>query len=205
MLKKEIAFEDLNGDLVNEIHYFHLSKAELVRMEMSETGGLSKHLEEVVASNDGKKIIETFEKLVLDAYGQKSEDGRTFIKNPELRAQFAASEAYSAIFMELVTDAGKAAEFVNGIVPRGLEQDVAKLGKLEGLPQVLDAPKGVRGGHPSDPAAKPAEPEVAVPAREDSPGVPRVLSMDEARAMPSEELHRLLSRGEAILGDSSGG
>jgi hypothetical protein len=193
LLKKSITFEDLNGQEVTEDHFFHLSKADLVEMELSQEGGLSKKLEEVVESGDGKSIIETFKKLVLDAYGKKSDDGRRFIKTPELRAEFEGSEAYSALFMELVTNADAAAEFVNGIVPRGMEQDVEKLRQV-----------GEDRRHPSDPAAKPVEPPMARPAQ-GGPGVPRVINPDEAREMEQSELSRLLASGEAILGNSREG
>lgn len=127
MLKKTIKYTDFNGDEVSEDHFFHLSKAELVELEMSEKGGLSEVLQRIIDAEDGKRIIAEFKKIVLGAYGQRSEDGRRFVKNQTLRDEFESSEAYSTLFMELVTDAGKAAEFVNGIVPQGLADDAAKI------------------------------------------------------------------------------
>jgi hypothetical protein len=127
MLKKTIVYEDFNGTTVTEDHYFHLTKADLVEMEMSHKGGLHQHLQKIVDSEDGKAIIMEFKMLILGAYGKKSEDGRRFIKTQELRDEFASSEAYSTLFLELCTNAEAAAEFVNGIVPAGLEADLAKL------------------------------------------------------------------------------
>ena len=71
----------------------------------------------ITAAKDGKQIIALFKDIVLRAYGEKSADGRRFVKNQEIRDAFAQTQAYSDLFMELATDAKKAAEFVNGIVP----------------------------------------------------------------------------------------
>ena len=60
-----------------------------------------------------------FKDIILRAYGEKSADGKRFIKNQELRDAFAQTEAYSDLFMELATDAEAAAKFINGIIPQG--------------------------------------------------------------------------------------
>jgi hypothetical protein len=120
MLKKTISFEDFNGHQVTEDYYFHLSKAELIEMEVSQKGGLSEMMQRIVTSEDGAQIIAMFKKIVLTAYGIKSEDGRRFIKSPELRDSFEQTEAYSTLFMELATDGKAAGDFVNGIVPADL-------------------------------------------------------------------------------------
>lgn len=120
MLKKTITYTDYNGAERTEDFYFNLTKAELMKMEMSATGGLAESIKRIVEANDAPAIIKTFEELVLKAYGEKSEDGKRFIKSDELSTAFSQTEAYSQIFMELATDPDKAAEFVNGIVPNGV-------------------------------------------------------------------------------------
>jgi len=84
-------------------------------MELSYNGGLSKTIEKIIAEQDSKRIIEIFKGLILKAYGEKSPDGKRFIKNDELCASFVQSEAYSELFMELATNADSAASFVNGL------------------------------------------------------------------------------------------
>lgn len=187
MLKKTITFNDFNGNEVTETHHFHLSKAELVEMEVSHPGGLHKWLEQVIESEDGKAIIQTFKDLILDSYGKKSDDGKRFVKTTELREQFQSGNAYEALFMELCTNAGSAAAFVNGLLPTGLEQDLEKITDKPSTPPVLDAPVGKRGG------------EV-----EAEPVKQRVLSQVEIREMPSDELQRLLASGEARIASSGG-
>lgn len=117
MLKKTFTYTDYNGVERTEDHYFNLSKAELMEMELSTTGGLAEMINKIVAAQDAPAIVKIFKELVLKAYGQKSDDGRRFIKSKELSDSFAQTEAYSQLFMELATNADAAAAFVNGIVP----------------------------------------------------------------------------------------
>ena len=77
-----------------------------------------------------KGLIDLFKDLILRSYGEKSADGRRFIKSKELSTAFSQTEAYSELFMELVTDAEKAAEFVNGITP-AIPTDKATLKDIE--------------------------------------------------------------------------
>jgi hypothetical protein len=133
MLKKTISYTDFDGNERKEDFYFNLSKAEIMEMEYGVTGGLASMLEKIVQANDNVKIISVFKDIVCKAYGEKSVDGKRFIKNPELLESFTQSEAYSELFMELATDAGKASEFINSILPANMPQDHLKAQKkLEG-------------------------------------------------------------------------
>ena len=125
MLKKTITYVDYNDVERTEDFYFNLSKAEVMEMQMSTTGGLAEMIQRIVSAQDAPAIIKVFKDLVLKAYGQKSPDGKRFIKNEELTAEFAQTEAYSQLFMELATDADAAAAFVNGIVPADVAKQVA--------------------------------------------------------------------------------
>lgn len=120
MLKKTVTYVDYNGVERTEDFYFNLSKAEVAEMEMSVEGGFSKMLEEIVKSNDNARILELFKQMVLKAYGEKSADGKRFVKSKELSEAFSQTEAYSEIFMELALDEKAAAAFVNGIMPANL-------------------------------------------------------------------------------------
>ena len=117
MIKKTITYTDYNGVERTEDFYFNLNKAELMKMEMSTNGGMAEMIQRVVAAQDAPAIIAIFEDLIQRAYGVKTPDGRGFVKSPADLAAFMSTEAYSILFMELATDADKAAEFVNGIVP----------------------------------------------------------------------------------------
>lgn len=117
MLKKTITYTDYNGVERKEDFYFNLSKAEVMEMEMSTSGGLAEMIQRIVAEQDAPAIIKLFKDLVLKAYGQKSPDGKRFIKSEELSEAFSQTEAYSNLFMELATDSDAASKFVNGIIP----------------------------------------------------------------------------------------
>ena len=118
MLKKTISYTDFDGNERTEDFYFNLSKAEIMEMELGVVGGMTQMLNKIVATQDSKKIIETFKDIILKAYGEKSPDGRRFIKNQELTDAFSQTEAYSELFMELATNADAAAAFINGIAPK---------------------------------------------------------------------------------------
>lgn len=117
MLKKTITYIDYNGTERKEDFYFNLSKAEIMEMEMGTTGGMVEMINKIVAAQDAPAIIDVFKKMILKAYGEKSADGKRFIKSKEISEAFSQTEAYSQLFMELATDADAASKFVNGIVP----------------------------------------------------------------------------------------
>lgn len=126
MIKKTVTYTDYNGVERTENFYFNLSKAEVMEMQMTAEGGLAESIQKIVDAKDAPAIIRVFKDLVLKAYGVKSDDGRRFMKvkpdGTRYADDFAETEAYSQIFMELATDADEAAKFVNGIVPADLAQ-----------------------------------------------------------------------------------
>lgn len=126
MLKITKTYEDFNGVERTEDFYFNLTKADLAELEMSVNGGLTTLLNNMSRAKDGKSIIEYSKKLVLTAYGEKSLDGREHYKSDEIRAKFAATQAYSDIFMEVATNDKKAAEFVMGILPKDIREEAMK-------------------------------------------------------------------------------
>lgn len=125
MIKKTITYADYNGVERTEDFYFNLSKAEIMEMELSTTGGLAEMIQRIVAAQDQPAIIKIFKELILKAYGEKSPDGKRFVKSDEISTAFAQTEAYSQLFMELATDADAAAKFVNGIVPADMAKQLA--------------------------------------------------------------------------------
>lgn len=130
MLKKTIKYTDYNGVEREEPFYFNLTKAEIMEMEMSTVGGFAEMIEKIVAAQDTPTLIRIFKDLILKAYGEKSPDGRGFIKLDEegrpLSNKFVQTEAYSELFMELATDAEAATAFINGIVPADVAKEASK-------------------------------------------------------------------------------
>ena len=116
MTKKTITYVDLNGVERTEDFYFDLSKPEIVKMQASAKGGYDVQLKSIAASPNGALIMEFFENFIKRAYGEKSDDARRFMKSEEISRAFMETPAYEALFEELVTDAGAAADFVNAVL-----------------------------------------------------------------------------------------
>lgn len=156
MHKRTMTYKDYNGTEVTEDFYFNLSKADLIKMQLSEKVGLHEHMSQVVRSQDGPRIVELFEKIVLLAYGDRTEDGR-FIQTQEVRDRFASTAAYSDLFVLLATDAAAAAEFINATMPNKVEMEelTASLNAQSAAPAPtteLDASAPVLEEKPEEPA-----------------------------------------------------
>lgn len=123
MLKKTITYTDYDGVERTEGFYFNLTKAEIVEMEYDIDGGIKKMLEQITEKLDGKRIMAFVKKVILKSYGEKSPDGKRFIKSEELSRAFEQTEAYSDLFIELVTDSKKCADFINAITPEVAKAD----------------------------------------------------------------------------------
>lgn len=138
MLKKTITYTDYNGNQRTEDFYFNLSKAELMEMEMSTTGGLTEMVKRIIQTQNTPEILKVFKAIILKSYGVKSDDGKRFIKKPELTEEFEQTEAYSNLFMELLRDEKKAADFINGLLPADIAKQVEEQQNLENKQQLLD-------------------------------------------------------------------
>lgn len=122
MLKKTIPYTDYNGNDRTEDFYFNLSETEITEMELSIEGGFTDYIQRIVKAKDAPSLIKNFKEIVLKAYGEKSQDGRRFVKSPELSEAFSQTEAFNKLFMELVMDDGAGADFINGIIPDSLRE-----------------------------------------------------------------------------------
>lgn len=126
MLKRNIKYTDFNGQEQHEVFYFNLTKAELVELEASYSGGLEDTIKAISESQDIKTLIGIFKELILMAYGEKSADGKQFVKTDDIRQSFASTAAYSELFMQLATDEKAAIEFIQGILPADMVEEVKK-------------------------------------------------------------------------------
>lgn len=185
MLKRQVTYTDFNDEQQTEELSFHLSKAELIEMELSMEGGVQKHLETIIATDDGKAIMEAFKEIILRSYGVRSPDGKRFIKNDQIREEFLSSEAYSELFMSLVTDPAAAADFVNGILPNGLEADVAKMERNQLAKDTYDEQEAlaVTPLHPDPKGSNPKQ----------------LLTRKDVAEMASDELRQALANGAIIV------
>ena len=126
MYKDRRTYIDFNGTERTEDFYFNLTEAELTEMELSVNGGLNQLIEQIVATQDGAKIITIFKDLICKAYGVKTLDGKGFKKSQEILEDYTCTQAFSDLYMELATNEEAATAFVNGITPKIRSIDNAK-------------------------------------------------------------------------------
>lgn len=122
MLKKSITYTDYNSNDRTENFYFNLSKAELMEMQLTTTGGFDVMIQNIIDAQDMPTLMKIFKDIILKSYGEKSADGKRFVKSEEISKAFSETEAYSVLYMELLTDSSAAAKFISALVP----QDVAE-------------------------------------------------------------------------------
>lgn len=121
MITKTISYTDYEGNDRTETFYFNLSMPELMQLEGSMEGGLSKYIEKISEKQDVSAMLKIFDTLILNSYGQKSPDGKRFIKSPEMAKEFSETAAYSKLFMEIASDPKAAEAFVNGVISSATE------------------------------------------------------------------------------------
>ena len=127
MLKRNISYEDFDGEKVTETFYFNLTRSEIVELNVEHKGGLEDAIQRMVKSQDLKSLIAEVKKIVLWSYGVKSDDGKRFIKNDTLREEFSQTAAYDSLFMELATNDDAAATFIKGVIPKDFAKEMEKV------------------------------------------------------------------------------
>lgn len=131
MLKKRIKYEDYNGEIREEDFYFNLSKAELTEMMFSVEGGLENKLRKIIDAKNTPELIKLLKDMISMSYGEKSADGKRFIKSKELTEEFTQTEAYSELYVELATNDIAAVDFIFGILPTSISDQLNKDGVKE--------------------------------------------------------------------------
>lgn len=129
MIKKTITYTDFDGNEQKEDFYFNVSKTELLDMETKYEGGFAHYLEEIQKAEDVKAIMNVMKDIVSMSVGKRSEDGKRFIKNDEIRDDFLFSPAYDELFMDLFQNADTASDFIAGLLPADLAKEVKKEAK----------------------------------------------------------------------------
>ena len=134
MIVKRIKYTDYDGNEREEDFRFNLTEAELMKMEFNTVGGMEQMINKIMDEKDTKKIGELFDKVLLASYGEKSADGKRFVKSPELSKAFSETEAYNVLYMELLTDEKAATAFINGLIPQNVADKVQNLPSNSRIP-----------------------------------------------------------------------
>lgn len=153
MLKRPITYETFDEVEVTEFFYFNISKPEIIDMEVEHKQGFRAMIEQIINTEDRQGLVEQFKKLILMAYGERSEDGKRFIKSDELRKEFSQTAAYISLFMELATVDGAGAEFLIAVLPRDLRGEI----------NVADLMAQMNTPTPSTPPTPPTSPTPPLP------------------------------------------
>lgn len=124
MLKKTVTYTNFNDEVCTEDLYFNLTKAEIVELQWSKKEGLDVMLANMVKAKDTPELLSTLKTFVLKAYGIKTEDGRRFDKNDQIREDFKNSAVYSEVFTDLIETDEKAFEFILGVIPKDIADEV---------------------------------------------------------------------------------
>lgn len=126
MLKQKVKYEDFDGNIQDETLYFNLSRMELVALQgRYGKEDMAKYIEKLIEDKNLEKMYELLNNIVLTAYGVRSEDGKRFIKNEQIREEFVQSLAYEALIEDFHDETRKVLEnFVTGITShiRGLNK-----------------------------------------------------------------------------------
>lgn len=118
MLRKEVTYTDFDGNEVKEVLYFNLTKSEIAALQVRMDGKFIDYLKDLVEGNHIEKLFQIFrDDILIGSYGKKSDDGRRFIKNQQLREEFESSLAFDAIFTEMLMNPEAQSAFTRGILP----------------------------------------------------------------------------------------
>lgn len=126
MLKRTIKYTTFDDEEVEEVFYFNFSKPELIDMDAKYEGGIAGLIRKISDSKNIREIIGIFKMIILDSYGEKSDDGKRFIKSDERREAFSQSAAYETLYMELCSETNAAVEFLVGVMPKEFQGEIQK-------------------------------------------------------------------------------
>jgi hypothetical protein len=135
MFKHTVQYNDFNGTERKEELYFHLSLPEVTRIEAEVGKSLDEHIKELNVNQEQKKLLDFLEMVILNSYGQKTSDGKSFYKSKELRDSFEYSQAYAEVFEQLLLNPELARKFGESVADNG------KVKKNQVRPQVVDNPQ----------------------------------------------------------------
>lgn len=128
MLKKTITYTDYNDIERTEDFYFNLNKAEVAEWNFKNNGSLDIQLQRLLNKGDMEGILKVYKDIILAAYGEKSDDGKRFIKSEQLSKEFSETEAFANLYVDLLSDNGaKIVGFIKGILPKDYQKTLSEM------------------------------------------------------------------------------
>lgn len=117
MYKKNITYTDFNGDERTDAFYFNLSDAEILELQVGYGGDMSRIMSNMLEKRDAKGLLGIITDLIRTSYGEKSSDGKRFMKNQEVKDSFVTTDAYSKLVLELLNDEKEFEKFMTNVIP----------------------------------------------------------------------------------------
>ena len=131
MLKKTITYTDYDGMERTEDFWFNLSKTELTKLDAELPGGVLGVLRKIIDKKDRKALVDFIETLILRSYGEKTLDGKRFVKTPEMAEEFMQTPAYDELFMTILSDTDSQTSFINGVIPQSMAKEIEQTDKKQ--------------------------------------------------------------------------
>lgn len=188
MIKKTVTFTNYNDQEVTKSYYFNIDKLEAAELEL-EYGDLIETVEELLESSDGKKVYGIFKEIILNAVGQKSADGNSFIKNQQIRDEFAGSPALGEIIMDMFKNPEAAGPFLEGMLPASMLAEARAQEEREKLEALVNA-----SGTGDVPTLTPVAPVLEETPKERTDEEIQTLPVSE---LTNEEMKRLIALRES--------
>ena len=131
MLKKTITYTDYDGMERTEDFWFNLSKTELTKLDAELPGGVLGVLRKIIDKKDRKALVDFVETLILRSYGEKTLDGKRFVKTPDMAEEFMQTPAYDELFMSILSDTDSQTSFINGVIPQSMAKEIEQTDKKQ--------------------------------------------------------------------------
>ena len=131
MLKKTITYTDYDGMERTEDFWFNLSKTELTKLDAELPGGVLDVLRKIIDKKDRKALVDFIETLILRSYGEKTLDGKRFVKTPDMAEEFMQTPAYDELFMSILSDTDSQTNFINGVIPQSMAKEIEQTDKKQ--------------------------------------------------------------------------
>lgn len=117
MIAKTIKFDNLDGEEISDVFYFHITKLEALELEVRFPEGLEGHLKKIGNTSNAQEAYDLFKDVLVEAYGEKAPDNIRFIKSPEIKSRFADSAALGELIFEFLNNPEYAADFLQECLP----------------------------------------------------------------------------------------
>lgn len=131
MLKKTITYVDYDGRERTEDFWFNLSKTELTKLDAELPGGVLGVLRKIIDKQDRKALVDFIETLILRSYGEKTPDGKRFVKTIDMVEEFMQTPAYDVLFMSILSDTDSQTSFINGVIPQSMVKEIEQTDKQQ--------------------------------------------------------------------------